>query len=106
MPTVSDEPASRSRTRIVGAILIVLVLLGVLVGAYGQDAALGAIHFYQRRLAAVAEAAGVQCRMTPTCSRYAEAVIARDGLLKGGVKAAARIARCGPWTPTGTEDPP
>ena len=86
--------------------MLALAVLVVLFGAYGQAAALGAIHVYQRRLAPLAEAAGVRCRLTPTCSRYAEAVIARDGLFKGGIRAAARIVRCGPWTPAGTNDPP
>jgi putative membrane protein insertion efficiency factor len=49
---------------------------------------------------------GVQCRFTPTCSRYAEAVIVRDGVARGGVKALRRIARCGPWTARGTRDEP
>ena len=108
MPTVSDEGSSTSTTngRLIRAILIVLVVLAVFGVAYGQEAALGAIHFYQQRLAPFADAAGVRCRMTPTCSRYAEAVIARDGLFRGGLKAAARVARCGPWTPAGTQDLP
>jgi putative component of membrane protein insertase Oxa1/YidC/SpoIIIJ protein YidD len=48
----------------------------------------------------------VRCRFTPTCSRYAEIVIVRDGGVRGGIKAIARIARCGPWTPPGTRDDP
>jgi len=35
----------------------------------------------------------MRCRFTPTCSRYAEAVIARDGVIRGGMKAITRIAR-------------
>jgi putative membrane protein insertion efficiency factor len=48
----------------------------------------------------------LRCRFTPTCSRYAEVVIARDGLLKGGAETARRLLRCGPWTPLGTVDEP
>jgi putative component of membrane protein insertase Oxa1/YidC/SpoIIIJ protein YidD len=33
-------------------------------------------------------------------------MIARDGAVRGGMKAIARIARCGPWTPQGTRDEP
>jgi putative component of membrane protein insertase Oxa1/YidC/SpoIIIJ protein YidD len=33
-------------------------------------------------------------------------VIARDGIVRGGLKALARIARCGPWTAQGTRDDP
>jgi putative membrane protein insertion efficiency factor len=106
MPTASDEPASTFRRRLVSAILIAIAVLSVATAAYGQQAALAAIRFYQRRLSPVAEAAGVRCRMAPTCSRYAAVVIERDGLFRGGLKAAARLARCGPWTPTGTEDLP
>jgi putative membrane protein insertion efficiency factor len=61
---------------------------------------------YQRTLSPLASAVGIRCRFTPTCSRYAEVVIARDGLVRGGWKAITRIARCGPWTPYGTRDEP
>jgi putative component of membrane protein insertase Oxa1/YidC/SpoIIIJ protein YidD len=49
---------------------------------------------------------GVGCRFTPTCSRYAEGAVRRDGALVGTARAVWRIARCGPWTPAGTHDPP
>jgi putative membrane protein insertion efficiency factor len=68
--------------------------------------AVAGIHLYQRTLARAAARSGVVCRFTPTCSRYAEAVIARDGILRGGWLAARRLVRCGPWTPAGTKDPP
>jgi putative membrane protein insertion efficiency factor len=66
----------------------------------------GSIHAYQRVLAPAAGRAGFQCRFTPTCSHYAEAVIARDGVVRGGWKTLRRVARCGPWTAMGTLDPP
>ncbi len=50
--------------------------------------------------------AGIHCRFTPSCSRYAETVIARDGIVRGGWKALNRIARCNPLTPAGTRDEP
>jgi putative membrane protein insertion efficiency factor len=68
--------------------------------------AVAGIHLYQRALSPVAARAGVACRFTPTCSHYAEAVIARDGIILGGWRAARRVARCGPWTPKGTRDLP
>jgi putative membrane protein insertion efficiency factor len=68
--------------------------------------AIASIHLYQRHLSPIASAAGFRCRFTPTCSRYAEIVIARDGVARGGWKTLRRIARCGPWTPAGTHDEP
>jgi len=71
-----------------------------------QPLAIHSIHAYQRRLAPLADRVGARCRFTPTCSRYAEAVIARHGIVRGGWKALKRVARCGPWTPLGTRDDP
>jgi putative membrane protein insertion efficiency factor len=68
--------------------------------------AVAGIHLYQARLSRLAGSAGLACRFTPSCSRYAEAVILRDGLVGGSWLAAKRIARCGPWTSMGTKDPP
>lgn len=39
------------------------------------------------------------CRSWPTCSEYAVDAIERDGVLKGFVKAVARVARCNPLWP-------
>jgi putative membrane protein insertion efficiency factor len=81
----------------------------VLAGALALNAqpiALAGIHVYQHTLSPVAARAGMRCRFTPSCSRYAEAVIARDGVVRGGWKTMKRIARCGPWTTPGTVDEP
>ena len=67
---------------------------------------LATIDGYQAVLSPRLGAAGVTCRFTPTCSRYAEAVVRRDGTLVGTARAARRLLRCGPWTPAGTVDPP
>jgi len=80
-------------------------VLGVLLWN-AQPLALGSIHLYQRALAPAAVRIGLRCRFTPTCSRYAEIVIARDGLVLGGARTLRRIARCGPWTARGTRDEP
>jgi len=84
---------------------VVAPLLGLL-WLNGQAVALGGIHAYQRTVAPLLTIAGATCRFTPTCSRYAEIVITREGLLSGGWKTAKRIARCGPWTDAGTVDNP
>jgi uncharacterized protein len=77
-----------------------------LVAANAQPLVLACIHTYQRALSPIAARAGLRCRFTPTCSRYAEVVVSRDGVIRGGLKAITRIARCGPWTPPGTRDDP
>lgn len=48
----------------------------------------------------------VVCRFDPTCSLYGRESIARHGLLVGGFRTVVRLARCGPWTPLHTYDPP
>jgi putative membrane protein insertion efficiency factor len=68
--------------------------------------ATGAIHLYQATLSPLMSLGGVECRFEPTCSRYAEAVIERDGAWSGGWKVVRRVVRCGPWTPMGTVDRP
>jgi len=74
--------------------------------ANAQAIAIASIHAYQRTLAPTAARIGFRCRFTPTCSRYAEAAIRRDGMIRGGARALARVARCGPWTAAGTRDEP
>ena len=86
--------------------VLAVCLLASLLVWNAEPLALQSIHFYQRALAPAAARIGLRCRFTPTCSRYAETVIARDGMVRGGAKALARIARCGPWTRQGTRDDP
>jgi putative membrane protein insertion efficiency factor len=48
------------------------------------------------------------CRFQPTCSMYAREAITRYGVLRGGVLAARRLARCHPLsrrTAAGSFDP-
>jgi uncharacterized protein len=71
-----------------------------------QRVALAGIHGYQRFLAPLAADAGIRCRFSPSCSVYAEVVVERDGVVRGGWLTLNRIARCGPWTPMGTLDAP
>jgi hypothetical protein len=95
-----------------------LIGLGVLVCGLTLDAAraperqwstalaIGAIHCYQRTAGPLLSRLGARCRLEPSCSHYAEAVLRRHGIVAGTWLAARRLARCGPWTATGTKDPP
>ncbi len=81
-------------------------MLAVIAAVFADRLALAGIDAYQRTLAPVADRAGVTCRFVPSCSRYAETVVARDGIVRGGWQALQRIARCTPATPMGTVDEP
>jgi putative membrane protein insertion efficiency factor len=72
----------------------------------GQSVVLAGIRGYRHILAPLATNVGIRCRFSPTCSAYAETVIERDGVVRGGWLALKRIARCGPWTPMGTREEP
>jgi putative membrane protein insertion efficiency factor len=61
---------------------------------------------YRATVSPLVGRAGVRCRFTPSCSRYAEGAIRRSGALVGTARALGRLVRCGPWTPAGTVDPP
>ena len=73
---------------------------------WSTAAAVGGIHLYQATLSPLYQKVGVRCRFTLTCSHYGEEVVRKFGVVRGGVMAAKRILRCGPWTPAGTVDPP
>ncbi len=91
------------------AVMVALVGIDQLRPPAGQVTArvlLAGIHLYQATLSPRMPGLGVQCRFTPTCSHYAEGAIARYGAVPGALRAVWRIARCGPWTPRGTWDPP
>jgi len=88
------------------SLLLGAAVLAALVFTNGQALAIDAIRAYQRTLAPLAARAGAVCRFSPSCSRYGEIVIARDGLVVGGWKTLKRIARCNPWTTMGTVDEP
>ncbi len=94
------------------------IIMVVIVGLLAADLArpperqlsarllLGSIDLYQATGSKLLAKRGAQCRFHPTCSHYAEGAIKRHGALIGSAKSIGRIARCGPWTPLGTEDPP
>jgi len=95
--------------------LSLLVLFVVLLGADLSRAAdhqvsarllSTGIHVYQHTLGPLMPVVGVQCRFTPTCSHYADAVIQKHGALVGSWMTLKRLLRCGPWTAMGTVDEP
>jgi len=43
------------------------------------------------------------CRFYPSCSAYAQAAIARHGVLPGAGLALRRLARCHPWNAGGVD---
>ena len=92
------------RVRTIGALAAGAAFLVVSLNA--RPLALASIHSYQRTIAPLAARAGIRCRFTPSCSRYAETVITRDGVIRGGWESVKRIARCNPLTPMGTRDAP
>ena len=99
------------KRRVWAAIAIVLIAIALDLRRPPADqlatrAAVGGIHVYQATLSRFYARLGVQCRFTPTCSHYGEAVIRKFGALRGGWMSAKRILRCGPWTPMGTVDLP
>ncbi len=104
-----DRTRRRRRRRIFLAAATLLLCLDLVRPPEAQLSTrflLAGIHLYQRTLSPLLPQAGVRCRFEPTCSRYGASVIRQHGALVGTAKAAWRIARCGPWTPAGTEDPP
>lgn len=101
----------RRRIRVLVALAVLLVLLGVDLARSPADqwsakALVGTIHLYQATFSRLMPSMGVQCRFQPTCSRYGEAAIRKYGALRGTARAVGRISRCGPWTPAGTVDLP
>lgn len=65
-----------------------------------------AIARYQTWISPLLHRGGVRCRFEPSCSRYAAAVLLKNGALVGNARIAWRLLRCGPWTPAGTHDSP
>ena len=100
---------ARGRVRLALGALLLLLGLDLARAPERQwtaRAELAAIAAYQRALSPLLARGGVRCRFEPTCSRYATAAIRADGALTGSARALWRVARCGPWTPAGTSDPP
>ncbi len=100
------------RARLIAALGVLLVTLIAAhdIGSnpgegFAARAAISAIDAYRATVSPRISSV-VTCRFVPTCSAYGRAAIAKHGLLRGGARTAARIARCGPWTAAGTVDLP
>jgi putative membrane protein insertion efficiency factor len=100
---IDEFRIQNSQFRILRILLIATVAFAAL---DAQRVALGGIYAYQHALSPLATHAGIRCRFTPSCSRYADVVIRRDGVLRGGWQTLKRVARCNPATPFGTRDDP
>ena len=61
------------------------------------------IRCYQRVLSPILPRC---CRFQPTCSAYAVEAIEKKGFVRGSLKAAWRILRCGPWSGGGVDEVP
>jgi putative membrane protein insertion efficiency factor len=86
------------------ALLIVAALL-VAAQLFGARPAIFAIDQYRAHISPHLRGF-ITCRFEPSCSYYGRESIRKHGLLIGGAKTVWRIARCGPWTPPHTPDPP
>jgi putative membrane protein insertion efficiency factor len=95
--------------RVLLAILAVILLISLVDRIRGaRRSTVGrliivAVRAYQRWISPVRPPA---CRFTPTCSAYAVTAIERHGAVRGGLLAARRLLRCGPWHPGGHDPVP
>ena len=69
----------------------------------GRGLTVAALRAYKRGISPLLPAA---CRYAPTCSEYAAEAIQKHGVLRGGILAARRLVRCGPWHPGGYDPVP
>jgi putative component of membrane protein insertase Oxa1/YidC/SpoIIIJ protein YidD len=81
------------------------VLLLAAIQLFGTRPALFAVDQYRAHVSPHLRGI-IVCRFTPSCSAYGRESIRKHGVIIGGAKTAWRIARCGPWTPMHTFDPP
>lgn len=68
-----------------------------------QRAVLAVLRAYR---AVLSPLLGQRCRFHPSCSAYAGEAVSRFGVLKGGLLAAFRIARCQPLCEGGLDPVP
>ncbi len=65
--------------------------------------AVAPVRFYQLFISPVLPPS---CRFYPTCSAYAVEAVLTHGVLRGGLLAFRRLARCHPWSPGGFDPVP
>ncbi len=66
-------------------------------GTLPRVMAIGAIAIYRTAISPILHAInGPACRFEPSCSAYAHDALAEHGIIRGGVMAIWRIARCNP----------
>ena len=68
-----------------------------------RAAAIGVLRLYKGLISPFLPPA---CRFAPSCSEYARDAVAKYGLLRGGLLAVKRLARCHPFHPGGYDPVP
>jgi hypothetical protein len=63
---------------------------------------IAAARTYQRTLGPLM---GPRCRFEPSCSSYFILAVRKYGAVRGAVRGIARICRCHPWHPGGSDPP-
>lgn len=71
-------------------------------GGLSARAVAGLLWLYKRKVSPHLPRA---CRFSPTCSEYGRIAILKHGLLRGGAKTLARLARCQPFCAGGVDLP-
>jgi putative membrane protein insertion efficiency factor len=65
------------------------------------EIALAPLRFYRRF---ISPALPARCKYYPSCSAYAIQAVRELGLIRGGIVAAWRLARCNPWSHGGVDE--
>lgn len=69
--------------------------------AWLSEAVLLPIRAYQRL---ISPALPPRCKYYPSCSNYALQAVRELGVVRGGLLAAWRLARCNPWSDGGVDE--
>lgn len=66
-----------------------------------REIALAPLHLYRRFISPLLPA---RCKYYPSCSTYAVQAVRELGIIRGGIVAAWRLARCNPWSHGGVDE--